>query len=162
MPRRRFPQEEQDMKRLNGDVLSGLVLVALGVYVIIEARGWNYMSEEGPGPGFFPLWYGIAMVVLSLALVLRSATGAATGKPVDWAGVGRALLAWAAFAACVALFQPLGFLLSLALLTLFVMTVMYGRPLKIAVAAAVGNAAGFYLVFVLALGLSLPVGPLGF
>lgn len=150
------------MKRLSGDVLSGLVLVALGVYVIIEARGWNYMSEEGPGPGFFPLWYGIAMVVLSLALVLRSATGAATGKPVDWAGVGRALLAWAAFAVSVALFQPLGFLLSFALLTLFVMTVMYGRPLKIAVVAAVGNAAGFYLVFVLALGLSLPVGPLGF
>lgn len=150
------------MKRLNGDVLSGLVLVALGIYVIIEARGWNYMSEEGPGPGFFPFWYGIAMVVLSLVLVLRSATGAATGKPVEWAGVRRALLAWAAFAVSVALFQPLGFLLSFALLTLFVMYVMYGRPLKISVAAAVGNAAGFYLVFVLALGLSLPVGPLGF
>jgi putative tricarboxylic transport membrane protein len=120
------------------------------------------MSEEGPGPGFFPFWYGIAMVVLSLVLVLRSATGAATGKPVEWAGVRRALLAWAAFAVSVALFQPLGFLLSFALLTLFVMYVMYGRPLKISVAAAVGNAAGFYLVFVLALGLSLPVGPLGF
>ena len=150
------------MKRVNGDVLSGLVLAALGVYIIIEARGWTYMSEEGPGPGFFPLWYGIAMVVLSLVLVLRSAVGTASGKPVDWAGVGRALLAWTAFAVSVALFQPLGFLLSLALLTLFVMTVMYGRPLKIGVAAAVGNAAGFYLVFVLALGLSLPVGPLGF
>jgi hypothetical protein len=42
------------------------------------------------------------------------------------------------------------------------MYVMYGRPLTISVAAAVGNAAGFYLVVVLALGLSLPVGPLGF
>lgn len=150
------------MKRLNGDVLSGLVLVALGVYIIIEARGWNYMSEEGPGPGFFPLWYGIAMVVLSLLLVLRSAVGAGAGKPVEWAGVRRALLAWVAFAVCVALMQPLGFVLSLALLTLFVMAGMYGRPLKMALAAAVGNAAGFYLVFVLALGLSLPVGPLGF
>src|SRR5690606_194464 len=112
--------------------------------------------------GVFALWYGIAMVVLSLVLVLRSAAATPSGRPGDWAGVGRALLACAALAVTVALFQPLGFLLSLGLLTLFVMTVMYGRPLRIAVAAAGGNAAGFYLVFVLALGLSLPVGPLGF
>jgi len=150
------------MKRMNGDVLSGLVLAALGVYVIIEARGWNYMSEEGPGPGFFPLWYGIAMVVLSLALVLGSALKPSAGAPFDWARVGRALLAWASFAGAVALMGPIGFLSSLALLTLFVVAVMYGRPLKVALAAAVGNAVGFYLVFVLALGLSLPVGPLGF
>ncbi|MDP1675157.1 MAG: tripartite tricarboxylate transporter TctB family protein [Burkholderiales bacterium] len=150
------------MRRLNGDVLSGAVLVALGVYVIIEALGWNYMSEEGPGPGFFPLWYGIAMVVLSLVLVLRSAINPAPGAPADWTAIGRALLAWAAFAGCVALMQPLGFLLSFALLTLFVVAVMYGRPLKIAMAAAVGNAVVFYFLFVLALDLSLPVGPLGF
>jgi len=150
------------MKRLNGDVLSGLVLAALGIYVLIEARGWNYMSEEGPGPGFFPLWYGIAMVVLSLVLVLRSAINPAPGAPADWTAIGRALLAWAAFAGCVALMQPLGFLLSFALLTLFVVAVMYGRPLKIAMAAAVGNAVVFYFLFVLALDLSLPVGPLGF
>ncbi len=150
------------MKRLNGDVLSGAALAALGVYVIIEARGWNYMSEEGPGPGFFPLWYGIAMLLLSLVLVLNSAMRPAAGSTVDWGATGRALLAWAGFAASVVLMNMLGFLLALALLTLFVVAVMYGRPLKIAVAAAVGNAAGFFLVFVLALGLSLPVGPLGF
>jgi len=150
------------MKRLNGDVLSGAVLVALGVYVITEARGWNYMSEEGPGPGFFPFWYGIAMVLLSLVLVLRSALNPAPGERPNWGAIRRALLAWAAFAGCVALMQPLGFLLSLALLTLFVVGVMYGRPLKIAVAAAVGNAVVFHVLFVLALGLSLPVGPMGF
>jgi hypothetical protein len=60
------------------------------------------------------------------------------------------------------LLKPLGFLLSFALLTLFVVAVMYGRPLKTALAAAVGNAVGFYLLFVLALDISLPVGPLGF
>jgi putative tricarboxylic transport membrane protein len=162
MPCRRLLQEEQDMKRLNGDVLSGLVLAALGVYVIIEARGWNYMSEEGPGPGFFPLWYGIAMVVLSLVLVLNSAVSPVAGAPPDWRSIGRALLAWTGFAGSVALMEPLGFLLAFALLTLFVVAVMYGRPLKIALAAAAGNAVVFHLLFVLALDLSLPVGPLGF
>lgn len=149
-------------RKLNGDVLSGVVLVALGVYIITEARGWNYMSEEGPGPGFFPFWYGIAMVVFSLVLVLRSAVSPAQGAGADWPAIGRALLAWAGFAGCVALMELLGFLLSLVLLTLFIVAVMYDRPLKIAMAAAVGNAVIFYLLFVLALDLSLPVGPLGF
>ena len=53
-----------------GDFWSGLVLAALGTYILAEARRWIYLGEEGPGPGFFPIWYGAAMVVLSLALVL--------------------------------------------------------------------------------------------
>jgi hypothetical protein len=50
----------------------------------------------------------------------------------------------------------------LALLTLFIVGVMYGKPLKIACAAAAGTTVGFYLVFTLALNVGLPVGPLGF
>jgi len=148
---------------LKGDVVSGAVLAALGVYIISEAKQWNYMGPEGPGPGFFPLWYGIAMVVLSLWLVVVSALRpAARGAKVEWAGVGRALLVWAVFAACTALLKLLGFLTVLALLTVFIVAVMYGKSLKIACAAAAGNAIGFYLVFSLALNVGLPVGPLGF
>jgi hypothetical protein len=102
------------------------------------------------------------MIVLSLVLVLRSAVRPATGARVDWSGVGRALMSWAAFATAVASLKLIGFLLALALLTLFVVAVMYGRPMKVAFAAAVGNAVGFYLLFVVALDLSLPAGPLGF
>ncbi len=147
---------------MKGDVVSGVVLAALGAYVVSEARAWNYMGEEGPGPGFFPMWYGIAMIVLSLVLVLRASLQPRSGERVDWKGVGRALMAWAAFAAAVASLKLIGFLLALVLLTLFVVAVMYGRPLKIAFAAAAGNAAGFHLLFVVALDLSLPAGPLGF
>lgn len=148
---------------MKGDVMSGAVLAALGVYIISEARQWNYVGPEGPGPGFFPLWYGIAMVVLSLWLVIISAVRpVARGAKVDWNGVGRAMLVWAVFALCTALLKLLGFLTVLALLTLFIVAVMYGKSLKIACAAAAGNALGFYLVFSLALNVGLPVGPLGF
>ena len=149
---------------MKGDVLSGAALAALGAYIISEARHWEYSGAEGPGPGFFPMWYGIAMVVLSLLLVagtlLRQSRE--SGSAVDWQGVGRALTVWAAFAASIALLKVLGFLIVLALLTLFVVAVMYGKPWKVAMAAAAGNALGFYLVFPFALGLSLPLGPLGF
>jgi len=148
---------------MQGDVVSGAVLAALGAYIVSEAWQWNYSSPEGPGPGFFPMWYGMLMMVLSLMLVVRAVLqpGAAK-KPVDWHGVGRALTVWAVFTASIALMKLLGFLIAFGLLTLFVVAVVYGRPLKVAIAAAAGNMAGFYLVFTLALQLNLPVGPLGF
>ena len=52
-----------------GDFWAGLVMAALGVFVVTQAYDWDYMTEDGPGAGFFPLWYGAVMVVLSLLLV---------------------------------------------------------------------------------------------
>lgn len=147
---------------MKGDVVSGAVLAALGVYIISEARQWNYSGPEGPGPGFFPLWYGIAMVTLSLGMLVAAAVKPAPAGKTDWRGIGHALLVWGVFAACTALLKVLGLLTVLALLTLFIVSVMYGKPLKIACAAAAGTSLGFYLVFPLALNVSLPVGPLGF
>jgi hypothetical protein len=62
----------------------------------------------------------------------------------------------------VALFKPLGFVVSFALLTYFIVAVMYRRPLATAALTAVASAAGFHLVFDRALGVPLPVGVLGF
>ena len=50
----------------DGDVISGGLLAALGSYIVLEARAWTYSGPEGPGPGFFPIWYGILMIGLSL------------------------------------------------------------------------------------------------
>jgi putative tricarboxylic transport membrane protein len=148
-----------------GDIVSGAALAGLGVFIIVEARGWEYLGPDGPGPGFFPLWYGIALLVLSLLLigwsVRRGAAPESVGR-VNWRDVGRALTAWAAFTACIALLKVLGFLLSFGLMTLFVVAAMYRRPLKVALPVAAGTALGFYLVFPLALNVSLPVGVLGF
>lgn len=39
-----------------GDLASGAVLAGLGVYIVVQARRWEYVGPDGPGPGFFPLW----------------------------------------------------------------------------------------------------------
>jgi putative tricarboxylic transport membrane protein len=149
------------------DLWAGLALAALGIYIVVQAAGWEYKGPDGPGPGFFPLWYGIAMVVLAALLVLsgvrsRRRRAAAAGAPLPWARIGRALLVWLALAVSVALFGVLGFAVSFGLLCFFIVTVMYGRSLKVAAAVAVASALGFYLVFPVALGVSLPTGLLGF
>jgi putative tricarboxylic transport membrane protein len=140
---------------------SGLALMALGVYVVAQSRHWPYYTADGPGAGFFPLWYGVAMLALSASLVASNLRRAGAAR-VDWRRVGRALSAWLALAASIAATKLLGFVVSFALLTFFVVAVMYRRPAKVAAAVAVACAAAFYLLFPVALGVSLPVGVLGF
>lgn len=147
----------------NGDVVSAAVLAALGVYIALEASHWTYSGDDGPGPAFFPVWYGIAMVVLSLVLMVHTIVRPpAAGAPVDWPGIGRALGTWALFAICAALMMWLGFFVSFALLAFTMIAVVFRQPVVIAVIAAVVAAAGFYLVFPLALGVALPAGVFGF
>lgn len=104
------------------------------------------------------------MAVLSVALVISSALRkpGADGDRVDWAKAGRALTTWLALAASVAAIKLIGFVTSFALLTFFVAAVMYRRPVRLAVTVAVASAAGFYVLFPLALGVPLPAGVLGF
>src|SRR5262245_8687621 len=57
----------------NGDAISGAALAALGVYIVMQSRVWDYYTLDGPGPAFFPFWYGVAMVALSLLLIVNAA-----------------------------------------------------------------------------------------
>ena len=147
----------------SADFWSGLVLAALGTYVVVTARGWAYMGEDGPGPGFFPIWYGGAMVVLSLALAVgavlkRRLPG--SGDPVRWSELGRALACWLAFVASIALMPFIGFPIAFGLLTWFVVAVMARQSQRVAIAYAVGGSLLFYAIFVLGLDLALPSGKL--
>ncbi len=145
----------------SGDFWSGIALAALGAYIVGEAWRWGYMTEEGPGPGFFPLWYGSLMVVLSLALVASAVLkrpSAAARAAVRWNDLGRALLCWTAFVVSIALMPLLGFVVSFALLTWFIVAVMARKPQRIALPLAVGGAVFFYALFELGLDLALPHG----
>jgi putative tricarboxylic transport membrane protein len=146
----------------DGELISGAVLAALGTYIFLQARAWDYYTADGPGPGFFPSWYGVVMVVLSLALIVVRLRSDRPAISVDWPAAARALSTWAAFALSVALMGTLGFLLSFALLTFFVVTVVFKRPPLTAGATAVLTALGFYAIFPFALSIELPTGVLGF
>jgi putative tricarboxylic transport membrane protein len=146
-----------------GDFWAGLALAALGTYIVSEARGWVYMGEDGPGAGFFPMWYGSAMIVLSLALVAATVLKSApetTRSISPWQDLGRALACWAAFVASVALMPVFGFPIAFAFLTWFIVAVMARQPQRTAWAVAIGGSALFYAIFEFGLDLSLPRGML--
>ncbi len=142
---------------MSSDFWSGLALGALGGYIIATASGWEYLGPEGPGPGFFPLWYGIAMLALAIMLVITNVRKKTTAEnPLDWSEIRRALGAWLALAASLAALKLVGFVVAFAALTFFIVAVMYRRPLRVAATVALATAAGFYLLFPLALGVPLP------
>jgi putative tricarboxylic transport membrane protein len=143
------------MKAAKADFWSGLVLGGLGAYIIVQASRWEYLGADGPGPGFFPLWYGVAMVGLSLALMV-SCVRSTSAETIDWSGAGRAFATWAALVVSVAALKVASFVVSFAALTFFIVTVMYRRPLWIGAVVGILAAAAFYAVFALALGVKLP------
>ncbi len=52
------------MRRTNQ--IAGFIIFLLAAYVIVESRTRiNYYTEYGPGPGFFPFWCGVLMVILT-------------------------------------------------------------------------------------------------
>ena len=147
------------------ELFSGVILAVFGLYVTIASARFSYFSEDGPGPGFLPFWLGIALCALALGLVTVNLWRRAP-RPLhatrSWLGERRALFGWSALMAAIILFPLLGFTLSLVLLAFFLVAIMEGRSFWSAVVIALGIGVGFHLIFVVALGLSLPKSPLGF
>jgi putative tricarboxylic transport membrane protein len=147
------------------ELLSGICLGFFGVYVAFEALKLPYVSEFGPGPGFFPLWIGIGLTLLSLLLIVANLFGSTApenSKSQSRTAIGRALVGWSGLMLAIGLLHWLGFGLSLALLAAFLVLALEKRSPWVAISVAFGLALGFHAIFVLALGLSLPAGPWGF
>jgi putative tricarboxylic transport membrane protein len=141
------------------------LLIALGIFIVVQAVEWPYLNKDGPGPGFFPLWTGICLIALATALVVLQVLHAIRHGPVDktnWAGAGRVLAGWLGLMIAIALLKPAGFIVSFLLLTVFLVTGIFRRPLMVALAVGLGSSIGFWVLFVMLLEVQLPAGPWGF
>jgi len=147
------------------ELVTALLLVALGTYIVAAAWEWPYMTADGPGPGFFPLWIGILLVVLSALLIALQVAEAFGGKPVartGWTGTRPALLGWGALVVAAALLEPAGFVASYLLLSTVLLRVIFRRSWTSTAVVGVISTAGFWGLFVKLLEVRLPAGPWGF
>lgn len=153
------------MGRHKSNLIAAACLAAFGIYVVYGGSKLSYVSDVGPGPGFFPFWIGIGFLLLGTYQMVLSYSSARRHSghiaPL-WSGSGRALGAWLGLAVVIALFRWIGFVLGFVSLTVFLIVVLDHRPVKLACAIGAGLALTFYLLFEIALGVSLPAGPWGF
>jgi putative tricarboxylic transport membrane protein len=156
---------EHFVARDKDNLISGACLAAFGIYVISVAVKLPYVSEVGPGPGFFPLWLGIGLVLFASALMFASfspSRSAAKSETQSWKTTARALAGWFAMMVAIALLGRIGFALSFVVLTIFLIVFLDRRPAWLALGVGVALAVAFHLIFVVALDISLPAAPWGF
>ncbi|HWP60878.1 MAG TPA: tripartite tricarboxylate transporter TctB family protein [Candidatus Acidoferrales bacterium] len=149
---------------MKSDLVAAFVLAGFGSFVIHQALQLDYADQFGPGPGFIPFWVGVGLVALSFCLIystLKAAWQRAEKAPAA-RPPAKVLGAWAGLMAGIALLKTLGFFVSFALLSVSLVYLVDRRSLASAATVGLGSAVGFYLVFRLGLGLSLPAGPWGF
>jgi hypothetical protein len=136
------------------DLVSGLLLIAVGLCFAIGALDYRMGTVVRMGPGFVPFSLGLISIVLGIAVALTS-LGREGGLPrLDWRTILPILVAIAVFA----LVLPRAGLIPAAILTVLVSSFasvpwrpLHILPLSIAVAVFV------WIGFVLILGMPFPV-----
>jgi putative tricarboxylic transport membrane protein len=148
----------------DANLLAGAGLACLSLYILYAASRWTLFSAEGPGPGFFPIVYGLLMLGLSLVLVYQRLT-TPVERPLlrertdtDRTGFVAALLTWTAIVASIPLMWLLGFTVGFGLAVLFMVKVVFGRSWPTSLITAAAISVGLYLVFPVMLSAPLPIG----
>ena len=139
------------------DFWAGVMFLGFAVVAVLAARGYSLGSAGRMGPGYFPLLLGVVLAGLGGILIVRSVV--IDGEPLPRFRV----LPLAIIAGAVCLFglaiEPLGLVVSLAILVVLAAVAGLQFHLVETVALAVGLIVFSVGVFVYALGLPLPVWP---
>jgi hypothetical protein len=139
------------------DFWSGVMFCGFAVVGILAARGYSLGSAGKMGPGYFPLLLGGVLAALGVILIARSI--AIAGEPLARFHVLPLVVVAAAVCLFGVMVEPLGLVVSLAVLTM--LSAAAGRPFRLLEAAALTVALiAFSIgVFVYALGLPFNIWP---
>ncbi len=149
------------------DRLFAGILLFLGLYIVWNALEYGYMRGTTPGPGFFPLWVGLGLTILSAINIIRSVTGAERlDAAFDTAGLYKALSIFAAITVFILLTPFVGMLAGTALLIPVIAFVLRPRWTLSFAATIVAITLVFpvacHYLFAVYLQVPLVEGPLGF
>lgn len=137
--------------------VTGLLLLAFGVFAVTQSLALGVGELIHPGPGLWPLALSVVLCVLSVILVV-------VDSAEDYERWDRrsmtVVLGLASLLAFVLLFETLGFVISAFLMLLLWLRVFGGESWAWTVGLALAGAIGFQLLFVNALGVPFPDGVL--
>ena len=144
---------------INGDVGLALGFAVVGVVWIAGAFGYRFWDGFAPEAGFLPLFYGLLLTALALAVLIARIVdmeGAPSGAPI-----GKPLVVLAALTAAVVGVEAAGFGVAVFLLLAFLFAVVERLPALPSLLVAALTTTVLILIFRTWLGVPLPAGPLG-
>lgn len=143
---------------------TALLACALGAFLAWQGTRLRIEGDFGPGPGFFPFWIGLALVVLGglwmAQLVLKPAAdvGAAFLPPRD--SRGRLALVLASLVGFMLLLRPIGFNLAMLGLLLVLFFAVDRKFVAAKIAIALVASFGVHWLFERMLNVPLPYASL--
>ncbi|MEW6452962.1 MAG: tripartite tricarboxylate transporter TctB family protein [Pseudomonadota bacterium] len=139
------------------DFWSGIMFIAFAATALLAARGYSLGAVGKMGPGYFPVLLGSVLAFIGFILVARSFV--ISGEALTHIQVLPLVIIAAAVVLFGVLLQPLGLVISLALVTIVsAVASRESKPLEVAALTCV-MAAFAVGVFVYGLRLPLPLWP---
>jgi len=155
------PEQGQSGARLRSDQFSGLMLLALAIYMAWENRAYPIGTLQEPGPGYVPLLLAVFLGVTGLLIALWGGKSAPLAS-IQWTETKRAVVILVACGVAIFALERIGYRLTvIALLVFFLGVIERRRPLPVALVALGFGLASYYVVGDL-LHVPLPRSPWGF
>jgi hypothetical protein len=142
------------------DQVSGLVLLALALFVAWANRAYPVGSLVDPGPGFLPLALAVFLGATGLLIAAAGGRSPRFGE-TRWPELVRAVVILVACGFAAIALERLGYRLTMAALLVFFLGVVERKNPYVTAAVAIGFSLVSYLVFATWLRVPLPLGPGG-
>ena len=148
-------------RQLRSEQVSGLLLVALALYMWWMNRAYPVGSLSEPGPGYVPLLLAVFMGVMGL-LVALSGSKSMPLVAMEWTEAKRAVALLLACGVAAYALERLGYRITMAALMIFFLGVMERRKPMMVATVGIGFSLATFYVFATLLRVPLPVSPWGF
>ena len=146
---------------IRSDHVAGGIFIVFGIIVFALSTDLPFGSLSAPGAGMMPKLMAGLMIAFALVIMI-DASGSQEFSAIDWSDRWHALLVVIITACATALYQELGFIITMSLLIFTMLVVVERKNVLRAAAYSVGLTLFAYWLFGVALKSPLERGVLWF
>jgi putative tricarboxylic transport membrane protein len=146
-------------------LIPSLIIIVISAIFCISSLKLGLGRFNDPGPGLIPFWVGCFLVFLSLGVIIETYIWDKSRTKIRLFEKGRrkvVLEVLLSFIGYYMVLNILGFILSTFLFLIFLFKISGGETWKVALIESAITIIGTYCLFVYAVGITFPVGFLGF
>jgi hypothetical protein len=137
------------------DLWTGILFIAVGIAAIVFVREHAMGEAMSMGPAYFPTILGLLQILIGVALLVRSFFR--SGSPIERLALGKMALVLGAIMLFGLLLRGMGLIVSIIVIVILSAYASEKFRWLSALALAVGIAIGSAIVFVVLLGIPIPL-----